>query len=665
MNRSRFRPRNTFDATGRPTGKRAYDSGSEHPLQPLRDRILHNVLIAAIIFGILAFIATLPPRLASRQYILIGIFAASLLTVIIVTLSKQAPYKVRVFSFLGLISLLGISTLISDGLSGNGRVFLLALPIIAALLISERAALFALVISIAVVALSGALMLLHVIPAPGLATGTNNINMDLRYWILAVAVWVLVGSVTTVSLVAMLRGMRNLVDTEKRLRLELDSERASMTTRIQDRTRDLERRLNQIRAAADISRSLGAVLEPGQLLDQFVEQLQRNFDLYFAGVYLVDEGKEFAVLAAGSGETGSRMIAEGHQLSLSEDSTVAWSIVNQLPKIAFDVGRDSTSGGGSQGSTVQTSVVRFNNPLLPFTRSELILPIIITRTEEVQDEQHTEPLSTAATRPSPAISRTLGTHVLGALVIQSTRSQAFDKEDLYVLQGITTSLANALENANLFQQIQKNLLEIRTLNRQYLEQAWSIKDQGVQTGKLTAESEDHALLKKKQSPIGAEEFPTWVSVQVPLEVRDQVIGHLELESPSRVPDTTQFSIEDQAMINTIVTEAALALENIRLLETTQRRAGFDRLLAEITSAARSGVDLDAILRSTIRELGQALNASEAEISLQITSENPEEFASGVESEEVKESVTEHSNSPGRSENEDETKTASGSNEESN
>jgi hypothetical protein len=64
----------------------------------------------------------------------------------------------------------------------------------------------------------------------------------------------------------------------------------------------------------------------------------------------------------------------------------------------------------------------------------------------------------------------------------------------------------------------------------------------------------------------------------------------------------------------------MALENIRLLETTQRRAAFDRLLAEITSVARSGVDLDAILRSTIRELGQALNVAEAEIVLDVNSD---------------------------------------------
>jgi GAF domain-containing protein len=75
--------------------------------------------------------------------------------------------------------------------------------------------------------------------------------------------------------------------------------------------------------------------------------------------------------------------------------------------------------------------------------------------------------------------------------------------------------------------------------------------------------------------------------------------------------------EEQAFIEAVTTQAAVALENVRLLEKNQRQAGYERLLSDISRKARSSTDLDTILRVTIKELGQVLGATDGMIRLEI------------------------------------------------
>ncbi|MGD9405585.1 MAG: GAF domain-containing protein, partial [Anaerolineae bacterium] len=79
------------------------------------------------------------------------------------------------------------------------------------------------------------------------------------------------------------------------------------------------------------------------------------------------------------------------------------------PRIAMDVGEEA---------------VRFANPLLPETRTELALPLVSRG------------------------------KALGALTIQSKRQAAFSEDDIAVLQTMADQLAIAIENANLLRQAQ-------------------------------------------------------------------------------------------------------------------------------------------------------------------------------------------------------------------
>jgi GAF domain-containing protein len=100
-------------------------------------------------------------------------------------------------------------------------------------------------------------------------------------------------------------------------------------------------------------------------------------------------------------------------------------------------------------------------------------------------------------------------------------------------------------------------------------------------------------------------------VNVPLTLRDQIIGQLQLEGQQ------DWTLEERNLIEAVATQATLALENARLLEDSQKLALRERLAAEIIGKIWSSPSTDFILQTAIKELGQALSASEGSISLEV------------------------------------------------
>jgi hypothetical protein len=90
---------------------------------------------------------------------------------------------------------------------------------------------------------------------------------------------------------------------------------------------------------------------------------------------------------------------------------------------------------------------------------------------------------------------------------------------------------------------------------------------------------------------------------IPLVGREGVLGALALSSqqPGQV-----FGEQDLQVLQTLADQATLAFERIRLLEQTERRAYREQTLREITSHVRGSTNPDVIVRTAVRELGEAL-----------------------------------------------------------
>lgn len=171
---------------------------------------------------------------------------------------------------------------------------------------------------------------------------------------------------------------------------------------------ELHHRKTQVQTAFEISKSTTTLLDPNLLMEFAVNLIRDRFEFYYVGLFLVDENREYAILQAGSGEAGKQMRDTGHRLSVGGESMVGWCIAKRKARIALDVG---------------TEAVRFKNPLLPLTRSEMALPLIV----------HGE--------------------AIGALTVQSDQPNAFSEEDIAVLQVMTDQLAIAISNAQLLEQV--------------------------------------------------------------------------------------------------------------------------------------------------------------------------------------------------------------------
>jgi DNA-binding LacI/PurR family transcriptional regulator/GAF domain-containing protein len=347
-------------------------------------------------------------------------------------------------------------------------------------------------------------------------------------------------------------------------------------------TQRVNRHALQLQTAAEVSSAASGVLDPSQLIQQVVDLARERFDLYYAGLFLVDEARRYAVLQAGTGEAGRQMIEQGHKLEVGGESMIGRCVASGEALIALDVGEEA---------------VRFDNPLLPETRSELALPL------------------------------TSRGEAIGALTIQSTQEAAFSAEDIAVLQTMAGQVANAIENARLFKRTQAALHEMEAVQRRYLSQAWA---EYVQT----AEGTHYETERPGVAPLGDVVLPeiqqaverqsatvlagdgaagaSHSALVAPITLRGAVIGVLGIHDED---GERQWTSDEIALVEAVAERMALSAENLRLLDETQRRAVRERLTSEVATRIRESLEVETVLRTAAQEVRQALGLPEVVIRL--------------------------------------------------
>lgn len=342
---------------------------------------------------------------------------------------------------------------------------------------------------------------------------------------------------------------------QKRIELfESKFQQDHLNQQIEEQKSSLEKRLFQLKTASEISQKVSTILDPDVLIQQVADLVKESFDLYYVGVFIIDNSREYAVLRYGTGEAGRRMLSAKHRLAVGGFSMIGWATQTRKPRVALDVGEEA---------------VHFDNPFLPDTRSELALPIIS------------------------------GVNVLGALTIQSSKEKAFDENDILILQSVADSIGIALENANSFKRTQEALDEIKILNRDYVQDSWwSVLDR---TGEIKFEYEnDRAPEVTGQSSL----------VQIPIKIRNEVIGQFNIET-----DHSTMTDDQLEFIESISSQTSIALENARLLSETQRAALQEQKINEMTAQFSKALSIEEIIKAAVREFGKLPSVSEASISL--------------------------------------------------
>lgn len=181
---------------------------------------------------------------------------------------------------------------------------------------------------------------------------------------------------------------------------ELQAVQINLEQRVAARTEDLA-------TVADVGTATSTILDIDRLLQSVVDLTKERFyNLYHSHIYLLDEAGENLVLAAGAGEPGRVMVAEKRSIPLNrEQSLVARAAREQKGVIVNDV-------------TLAPDFLP--NPLLPNTRSELAVPMIV------------------------------GGNVIGVFDVQSDQVDRFSDADINIQTTLASQVAASIQNARLY-----------------------------------------------------------------------------------------------------------------------------------------------------------------------------------------------------------------------
>jgi GAF domain-containing protein/HAMP domain-containing protein len=336
----------------------------------------------------------------------------------------------------------------------------------------------------------------------------------------------------------------------------------NLEERVESRTKELEERNNQLGAIADLARAIATIRDVEELLSEITQQISERFSYYHVGVFLIDNNKEYAVLRAASSDGGQKMLARAHRLRVGEEGIVGYVTNSGQAHIAENVSDEDTY---------------FDNPDLPETLSEVALPLIF------------------------------GYETIGALDIQSTESNAFSEEDMEIFLILADQVALAIQNARSLVRTQLALEEADRANQKLTKQAWS-------SFSLSEKIKGYHYMGGKAQPVSEiEEIPASGVLNIPIQIRGQKIANIVLEGPTPKHEWTE---DELAMVRVAAERAALALENARLLEETQKKAQRETIISDISAKIGESRSVDAIINTTIKELGDALSSPEVSFHLQ-------------------------------------------------
>lgn len=302
-----------------------------------------------------------------------------------------------------------------------------------------------------------------------------------------------------------------LASTFNKMTAQLRDLITSLESRVAERTRNLE-------LAAEVGRAVSQVRALDVMLKDAAERIRAQFDLYYVQVYLVDPAQTQLVLQAGTGEVGAALLSRKHQLPLNTGSINGRAAIEKRPEVISD--------------TTNSSVFK-PNPLLPNTRSEIAVPLLV------------------------------GEQVVGVLDMQADQAGFLNQDMLPAFEALAGQMAIAIQNARLLAEAEQARAEVEAQTRRMARASWQEYLDGIhrpdQIGYLF---EQDRVLPLENEPVPQEESQ---ALAVPIALTGEQLGSLvvELEEERQTPQTVE-------LLNIVARQVAQQIENLRLLESAER-----------------------------------------------------------------------------------------------
>jgi GAF domain-containing protein len=359
---------------------------------------------------------------------------------------------------------------------------------------------------------------------------------------------------------------------------------------LQRTLRQSTRVIAQTRATSTIGQTLSRILNLDELLTEAVDLIRDRFALYHVQIFLADATRSYANLAAGTGDIGEALLAQGFRLPIGSRAVPGQAIATNDLCYVEDI----------------SQTAYFHPPLLSTTRSELALPL------------------------------TIGDEAIGALDVHSTRPQAFSLDDFETLRILANQLSQLIHNARMFEAQQENLLqnrrlllesetnlrEIERLNRQLTGDSWhdyvSERDPALFNIQITGHDMQPGGAEWTPAMRQAAERRRIISqtdgdeqiLAVPINIRGEAIGAIEVRLSGQ-----QNQSEVRNVVQTVAERMAVNLENIRLFEQARITVEREQQINQISARLQGLTSMEDVLATALDALGQALDADRGTIRL--------------------------------------------------
>ena len=526
-----------------------------------REGFLQAMLIGSAVFGFIALIGNFVAQARATDLVIYStVFGILLLAILI-----RFPYWLKAGVLLILIYAIILSDFWDEGIWGGGRLYMVVMVVMASILFSPRAGIIALIISTITTAIGGWLILTGWVQltSSGIPTGI------LSDWISAGLTDILVGAVLIIGLRLVQSEFERARALASSALRDVQEESKNLELRVQERTNELSQKSELLRASAFIVRSVSELQDVPTLLERTVHWTSELFSFHHVAIYLFDEERRIAFLQAASSDVGKRMMENGFRIESNPKNVTGY--VSEQNK--YYVITDADEGNNK--------VRLVSEGKLDTTHSEIVIPL------------------------------TVRGKIIGIMDFQSKEERVFNQDEIEILQSLTDQIAISIDSVHLLSDTQAFVDELETLTTQQMDVAWKRY--------LTNRTLAYQYTPSGTKPTVPSQRKTTdeKSMQVPLRLRGQDIGMFTFKGK----ETARWTERERDVAEKVATQVALALDNSRLLEETRQRAIQQQTVNEISARLNRSLDIDVLLQTAARELGNLPEVSEVSVVLGPTDEN--------------------------------------------
>ncbi len=194
-----------------------------------RTRIFLTIFSSTILIGALAYIPNMKISIQSGDWQSAVIYTSGYSILIIITFMNKIPFKIRVWVGLAVFYGIGMTSFLTYGPIGSGRIWLLSFAVLSSLLLGLRASLIAVSLNICTICL------LSVFLKTGNLKVASLSYSPLEYWLATGLSFVFLSTVITISIGVMVNALEKNLKKEQLLTKELTQSNVKLEQEVTER----------------------------------------------------------------------------------------------------------------------------------------------------------------------------------------------------------------------------------------------------------------------------------------------------------------------------------------------------------------------------------------------------------------------------------------------